>query len=844
MAIVFNPFTGNFDFTGSSSGSSGLTVGTTTITSGTSGRVLYDNAGVVGEMTTTGSGTVVVLATDPVFPSSITVGAAGGATGTVLLKGTTSGTVTLSTADAAGTWTMKLPTTDGNSGEFLQTDGSGNTTWAAAGGGGSIGGTIAADQVAFGASADTIGGSDNFNWDDVALTLNATAATSQARLYWDTYPMYFVQQVGTKTPGYVGYVFSTTASDASGFFPMRSRGTAASPTEVQSGDTMGVVEPSGWDGSDFAVGSSFRLIATENYGASNHGTKGQLRLTSNGGSIQDTVYDFGQTTFAIPATSVTMPSAATLGAASGATGTLLFKGTTSGTVTLSTADAAGTWTMKLPTSAGSSGQFLQTDGSGNTTWAAGGGGITIGTTTITSGTNTRILYNNSGVVGEYTLTGSGTVVAMQTDPSLLNTVTLTRTAIGTTSADGVILTNTTAAAAGVQQYSPRLRLTGQGWKTDATAASQAVDWIIENQPVQGAANPTSKLVVLSQINGGGYSARATLDSSSTGGLLLTGNLKMTNGSTSRSVNAPNGLLLQDFTDGGSEVRMFCVQTSGASPAFYWESGGNTARMRSTNQIGWTSSASDASASLDAFFARGGAAATIQMGSDVNGAAVAQTLQACNGITGTDKTGADFTIQSGKGTGAGAASSLFLKTPTVGTTGTTAQTLTTRITLSGSGQTIHAPVGASTGVTLGGATQTATSGTYIVAQTTGTFNPSSTSTMVGVAGYINPTINYSAGTPGAGSYEALKIAAIETALPTGTNYLIRASAGATGFTDKFLVRNNGAIYTADTTLLHTIAALTNGAAAATGTLTNAPAAGNPTKWIPIDDNGTTRYIPAW
>lgn len=38
--------------------------------------------------------------------------------------------------------------------------------------------------------------------------------------------------------------------------------------------------------------------------------------------------------------------------------------------------------------------------------------------------------------------------------------------------------------------------------------------------------------------------------------------------------------------------------------------------------------------------------------------------------------------------------------------------------------------------------------------------------------------------------------------------------------------------------------TNGAAAAAGTLLNAPAAGNPTKWIPIDDNGTTRYIPAW
>jgi hypothetical protein len=46
------------------------------------------------------------------------------------------------------------------------------------------------------------------------------------------------------------------------------------------------------------------------------------------------------------------------------------------------------------------------------------------------------------------------------------------------------------------------------------------------------------------------------------------------------------------------------------------------------------------------------------------------------------------------------------------------------------------------------------------------------------------------------------------------------------------------------LMDSSTTLTNGAAAATGTLTNAPAAGNPTKWVPIDDNGTTRYIPAW
>lgn len=39
-------------------------------------------------------------------------------------------------------------------------------------------------------------------------------------------------------------------------------------------------------------------------------------------------------------------------------------------------------------------------------------------------------------------------------------------------------------------------------------------------------------------------------------------------------------------------------------------------------------------------------------------------------------------------------------------------------------------------------------------------------------------------------------------------------------------------------------LTDGAGANVGTLTNSPVTGNPTKWVPIDDNGTTRYIPAW
>lgn len=56
--------------------------------------------------------------------------------------------------------------------------------------------------------------------------------------------------------------------------------------------------------------------------------------------------------------------------------------------------------------------------------------------------------------------------------------------------------------------------------------------------------------------------------------------------------------------------------------------------------------------------------------------------------------------------------------------------------------------------------------------------------------------------------------------------------------------NSGITESSSILMTTTTSFSNGAAAASGTLTNAPAAGNPTKWIPINDNGTTRYIPAW
>lgn len=63
-----------------------------------------------------------------------------------------------------------------------------------------------------------------------------------------------------------------------------------------------------------------------------------------------------------------------------------------------------------------------TPGATGPTGATGPNAITVGTTTVVSGTTTRVLYNNAGVVGEYTITGTGTVVAMQTAPVFVTNI--------------------------------------------------------------------------------------------------------------------------------------------------------------------------------------------------------------------------------------------------------------------------------------------------------------------------------------------------------------------------------------------------------------------------------------
>jgi hypothetical protein len=70
--------------------------------------------------------------------------------------------------------------------------------------------------------------------------------------------------------------------------------------------------------------------------------------------------------------------------------------------------------MTLPTApAAANGYILTSTTTGVTAWTnptALGVDLDVGTTAITGGTTTRVLYNNAGVLGEYAVTGTGSVV--------------------------------------------------------------------------------------------------------------------------------------------------------------------------------------------------------------------------------------------------------------------------------------------------------------------------------------------------------------------------------------------------------------------------------------------------
>jgi hypothetical protein len=165
----------------------------------------------------------------------------------------------------------------------------------------------------------------------------------------------------------------------------------------------------------------------------------------------------------------------------------------------------------------------------------------------------------SGTIADARLS---TNVALENTPNVFTTIqNITRVSIGSTITDALVLENTTAAANGVQQFSPAIHWGGRGWKTDATASSQNVDWRAYASAVQGTANPTTSWILASSINGGSYTNRLIIDASD--GALTAAYFKST--ATPTSGSTADSALYINRTTGAFEMRKLAAGAVDATP---------------------------------------------------------------------------------------------------------------------------------------------------------------------------------------------------------------------------------------------------------------------------------------
>jgi len=227
-----------------------------------------------------------------------------------------------------------------------------------------------------------------------------------------------------------------------------------------------------------------------------------------------------------------------------------------------------------------------------------------------------------------------------------------------------------------------------------------------------------------------------------------------------------------------------------------------------------------------------AAASLRLGAADAAAPVAQTLGVQSVVAGTTNTaGVNFTIKGSAGTGTGAGGSIIFQVAPAGGSGTAQNAFSDAFTIT-STRMFQFRGGASSTLSF--------AGEAIYAMNTAATQNRAMLSEYGIRAASDVPIGFSNSTTNVGTQDVFlyRDAANTLALKNGANAQeLRVYKNTTGTVYKAILGDNNLIKISGE-------AFTNGAGASTGTLTNAPAVGNPTKWIPIDDNGTTRYIPAW
>ena len=179
LVLAFTPFRAEAQ---QSLGGSCPTAGWIALGAGTShpGYLLYCNGSTWGlaEAFTSG-GLIGIGTTSP--GALLDIGSAGHTLGTMRLEGNTSGYVQVQSAAAAGSWTMTLPASTGTSGYVLQTDGTGVTSWVAAGSGATI--TLGTSASATNPQRTSEAGTGFYSATDQTV---AVAANGVEAMQWNT----------------------------------------------------------------------------------------------------------------------------------------------------------------------------------------------------------------------------------------------------------------------------------------------------------------------------------------------------------------------------------------------------------------------------------------------------------------------------------------------------------------------------------------------------------------------------------------------------------------------------------------------------------------------------------
>lgn len=343
----------------------------------------------------------------------------------------------------------------------------------------------------------------------------------------------------------------------------------------------------------------------------------------------------------IAGTSVALGTAITLDAITGVSSDGLIK--RSGTNTLAVATAGTDYVAP--------GGALGTPSSGTLT-SCTGLPVSTGISGLGTGVATALANAVNAASGLLTYSIIGTSGATVPLLNAANTFSaaqnVTLTSLGTTPSAALSLINSTAAANGAQQVSGSLVWTGQGWKTNATAASQAVNYRAYVLPIQGTANPTSCWKMDYDNGAGSYTQGLTYTPGATptlslGGTGATGGftLAVDYNTTSLTVSA-NAIT---HTSGGVQGFRLADQYV-TNPGFTLGSDAGTSALAIS-----TAAASTARTNANSQTWFRDAAGVWQTGIDHATTATDQTLKAHDVTTGT---GASLTLAGGKGSSAGGA----------------------------------------------------------------------------------------------------------------------------------------------------------------------------------------------